>query len=52
MERVRDSLLTEDRIRAIQEEIAGFLVREVISPTGAYHREIIYDIRDKKIEIW
>jgi hypothetical protein len=46
MEHAWDSLLTEDRIRAIQEEFAGFLVREVIAPTGAYHREFVYDIRN------
>jgi 2-iminoacetate synthase ThiH len=48
MERVQDSILTVDRIREIQEEFAGFLFREVIAPTGAYHREFIYDIRDMK----
>jgi hypothetical protein len=37
-----------DHIRAIQEEFAGFLVREVVAPTEAYHREFIYDIRDIK----
>jgi hypothetical protein len=42
MEHVRDSLLTEDRIRAIQKELAEFFVREVIARTGEYHREFIY----------
>jgi hypothetical protein len=27
-----------ERIRAIQEELAGFLLDEVIAPTGEYHR--------------
>jgi hypothetical protein len=48
MERVQDSLLTVDRIELIQEKFVGFLVREVIAPTDAYHWEVIYDIRDMK----
>jgi hypothetical protein len=45
---MRDTVLTVDRVWAIKEELAGFLVREVIAPTGAYHRELKYDIRDRK----
>jgi hypothetical protein len=37
MECLRDSLLTEDRIRAIEEELAGFFLSEVITRTGEYH---------------
>ncbi|XP_051183947.1 uncharacterized protein [Lolium perenne] len=51
MERLRDSLLTEDHIRSIQEELAGFIVREVIAPIRTYHREFVYDIRHIKY-IW
>jgi hypothetical protein len=37
MEEMRKKLLPENRIRAIQEEIAGFLLTEVISESGEYH---------------
>ena len=33
---MRDGLLTRERVRAIQEEIAGFLVDHVIDPTGEF----------------
>jgi hypothetical protein len=35
---MRDHLLATERIRAIQEEVAGFLLDEVIAPIGEYHR--------------
>ena len=34
---MQDQLLPVDRIRAIQEEIAGFLDAEVLDPKGEYH---------------
>jgi len=34
---MREELLPEDRLGAIQEELAGFLVKDVINPKGAYH---------------
>jgi hypothetical protein len=34
---MRDRLLATERVRAIQEEVAGFLLDEVIAPTGEYH---------------
>ena len=37
MVEMRERLLPENRIRAIQEEIAGFLLTEVISENGEYH---------------
>ena len=33
---MRDKLLAQDRIEAIQEEIAGFLLDQVIDPKGEY----------------
>ena len=36
-ERMRDQLLPKYRIEAIQEELAGFLVNEVIHPQGEFH---------------
>jgi hypothetical protein len=35
---MRDHLLATKRVRAIQEEVAGFLLDEVIAQTGEYHR--------------
>jgi hypothetical protein len=35
---MRDGLLATERVRAIQEEVAGFLLEEVIAATGEYHR--------------
>ena len=32
-----DKLLPKNRVRAIQEEIAGFLLDQVIDPKGEYH---------------
>jgi hypothetical protein len=37
MNEMRDKLPPKDRIRAIQEEMAGFLLEQVISPDGEYH---------------
>jgi hypothetical protein len=37
MVEMRDRLLPKDRIRALQEEMAGFLLEQVISPDGEYH---------------
>jgi hypothetical protein len=36
---MRDRLLATEHVRAIQEEVAGFLLDEVIAPTGEYHRQ-------------
>jgi hypothetical protein len=36
---MRDGLLATERVRAIQEEVVGFLFEEVIAPTGEYHRQ-------------
>ena len=37
MKEMRDKLLPTDRVRAIQEEIAGFLLDQVIDPKGEYY---------------
>ena len=37
IQRMREQLLPNQRIRAIQEELAGFLLEEVISEKGEYH---------------
>ena len=37
---MRDDLLPKDRVRAIQEELAGFLLEEVIHRNGEYHQEL------------
>jgi hypothetical protein len=34
---MREELLPADRLEAIQEELAGFLLKDVINPKGAYH---------------
>jgi len=34
---MREELLPHDRLEAIQEELAGFLIKDVISPKGAHH---------------
>ena len=39
MHDMREELLPNDRLEAIQEELAGFLVKDVINPKGAYHYE-------------
>ena len=38
---MRDGLLTQDRVRAIQEEIAGFLDAEVLHPDGEFCRKVV-----------
>jgi len=37
MEYMRDHILQEDRIKAIIEELSGFLLDEVIDPKGEFH---------------
>ena len=37
IEKMRNQLLPKDRLRAIHEELAGFLLEEVISERGEYH---------------
>ena len=34
---VWEDLLPNDRLQALQEELAGFLVKEVIPPKGPFH---------------
>jgi hypothetical protein len=34
-----NGLLATERVQAIQEEVAGFLLEEVIAPTGEYQRQ-------------
>ena len=36
---IREELLPNDRLEAIQEELAGFLLKEVINPKGPFHYE-------------
>jgi hypothetical protein len=36
---MRDRLLATERVREIQEEVAEFLLDEIIAPTGEYHRQ-------------
>ena len=43
---MRVGLLPRDRVRAIQEEIAGFLLDHVIAPTGEFfHPHFLEDKR-------
>ena len=37
IEQMRERLLSEQRLRAIQEEIAGFLLKEVVLPKGEFY---------------
>ena len=39
MQDVLENLLPEGRIRALQEELSGFLLREVINPRGEHYTE-------------
>jgi hypothetical protein len=39
--RMRDQLLPHQRVLAIQEELAGFLLDEVISEKGEFHGDLI-----------
>ena len=45
---MRDGLLTQDRVRAIQEEIAGFIDAEVLPPTGEFYRKVEADMGNVK----
>jgi hypothetical protein len=36
---MRDGLLATERVREIQEKLAGFLLDEVIAPIEEYHRQ-------------
>ena len=38
---MREKLLPKDRLRAIQEELAGFLDAEVLDPKGEYYWEVV-----------
>ena len=40
MWQMRDALLPQDRMRAIQEELAGFFPDHVINKAGEYHVEV------------
>ena len=42
---MRDELLPHDRIRAIQEELAGFYLDHVIHKAREYHVEVEIDLR-------
>jgi hypothetical protein len=37
---MRHSLLPQERVQAIQEEIAGFLLEHVIDPKGEYYYSV------------
>ena len=41
---MRDELLPHDRIRAIQEKLAGFFLDHVIYKAGEYHVEVDIDL--------
>ena len=41
MTRLRNTLITEDQIKAIQEEIAGFFITEALTPGGEHYRRIV-----------
>ena len=34
---MREDLLPHDRLEAIQEELAGFLLKDVVNPKGAHY---------------
>jgi hypothetical protein len=36
---MRDGLLVTERVQATQEEVARSLIKEVVAPTGEYHRQ-------------
>ena len=42
---MRDEFLRHDRIRAIQEELAGFFLDHVINKAGEYHVDVEIDLR-------
>jgi hypothetical protein len=35
--KMRDRLLEDDRVKALQEEIAEFVLEQVIDPNGDFH---------------
>ena len=39
MHAMREKLLPDQRVRAIQEELAGFLLKEVLDPAGHHYSE-------------
>jgi hypothetical protein len=39
MRALRETLLPQEHIRAIQEELAGFLMRKVLDPKGEHYVE-------------
>ena len=34
---IREEFIPNDRLQALQEELAGFLLKEVIDPKGPFH---------------
>ena len=42
MFRMRDELLAEDRMRAIQEELAAFFLDHVIAENGEYYVDPVF----------
>ena len=42
---MRNELLEQDRMKAIQEELAGFFLDHVIPKAGEYHVEVETDFR-------
>ena len=42
---MRNELLEPDRMKAIQEELAGFFLDHVINKAGEYHVEVQIDLR-------
>ena len=40
---MRDELLKQDRMKAIQEELAGFFFDHVINKAGEYHVEVDFN---------
>ena len=42
MFRMRDELLAEDRMRAIQEELAAFFLDHVIAENGEYYVDRVF----------
>jgi hypothetical protein len=44
---MQDGLLATERVQAIQEELAGFLLEEVIAPTENTISNIILDKRNR-----
>jgi hypothetical protein len=40
---MRDGLLLQERVQAIQEKIAGFLLEHVIDPKGEYYYPVHFE---------